>query len=71
MAKDSTCSLNQGMSRRNTIVGPKINGYRHLNVDITEEKSKTFMHRETPAVANNSSSRSNSMLKYNKTNKKL
>lgn len=28
----------------------------------TEEKSKTFMHRETPAVANSSSSRSNSIL---------
>ena len=29
---------------------------------LTEEKSKTLILRETPAVANNSSSRSNSML---------
>lgn len=29
---------------------------------LTEENSKTLMRRETPAVANNSSSRSNSIL---------
>ena len=29
---------------------------------LTDEKSKTLILRETPAVANNSSSRSNSML---------
>lgn len=33
--------------------------------DHTVEKSKTFMHRDTPAVANSSSSRSNSMLQCN------